>query len=292
MQEKQLDDLDLAFGDVGGIELPDFDINLVDFMPADGAEETRYTLPKVVSMPSEYVCYDNAERMAKELRLDFGQRFDAFVSGNFIFGDFIEAYMVAHNVKAKKMTISTLSLSQENVDSLVNLLQFGFVDELNLIVSVYFWGNERNVLIPYIYEKLDIGNRFQMAVAGIHTKTCQFETEGGRKIAMHGSANLRSSGNVEQFTMEENPELYDFYDEKFSLILEKYGTIRKAIRRQKLWNEITKKNFDMTQKTSQTGSDRGDKTTLKRSTKASSRRNDYKNKIKGASTRTEAGVPY
>lgn len=243
MREKQLDDLDLTFGDVGGIELPDFDINLVDFMPADEAEETRYTLPKVVSMPSEYVCYDNAERMAKELRLDFGQRFDAFVSGNFIFGDFIEAYMVAHNAKAKKMTISTLSLSQENVDSLANLLQFGFADELNLIVSVYFWGNERNVLIPYIYEKLDIDNKFQMAVAGIHTKTCQFETEGGRNIVMHGSANLRSSGNVEQFTMEENPELYDFYDEKFSLILEKYGTIHKAIRRQKLWDEITKKKF-------------------------------------------------
>lgn len=142
------------------------------------------------------------------------------------------------------MTISTLSMNQNNVDSLANLMHGGYIGELNLIISVYFWANERSSLIPYIYEKLDIDNRFQLAVAGVHTKTCQFVTDGGRKVVMHGSANLRSSGNVEQFTMEENPELYDFYDEKFNLVLAKYGTIKKAIRSNELWNTISKKMFN------------------------------------------------
>ena len=235
---------EFSFGDIGGIDIPEIDINLFNFLPADEVEETRYTLPKVVPMQSDYVCYDNAKRMAKELRLDFGQRFDAFVSGNFIFGDFIEAYLVEQVARAKKMTISTLSMSQNNVDSLANLMHGGYIGELNLIISVYFWANERSSLIPYIYEKLDIDNRFQLAVAGVHTKTCQFVTDGGRKVVMHGSANLRSSGNVEQFTMEENPELYDFYDEKFDLVLAKYSTIRKAIRSNELWNTISKKMFN------------------------------------------------
>ncbi len=244
--EDSEDELDILLGDVGGIDLPDIDIdlNLMDFLPCDEVEETRYTIPKVLAMKKDFVCYDNAVKMAKELRLDFGQRFDAFVSGNFIFGDFIEAYLVEQVCKAKTMLISTLSMSQDNVDSLANLMRGGYIDELNLVISIYFWSHERNGLIPYIYEQLDIDNRFQLAVAGIHTKTCQFETLGGRKIVMHGSSNLRSSGSMEQFTMEENPELYDFYDEKLKAIMEKYATIKKPIRRKAMWEAVYKKQFN------------------------------------------------
>jgi hypothetical protein len=217
-------------GDIGNFDLPDLDLNLVDFLPSDETEETRYTLPKVVPMKEDFVMYDNAQKMAKELRLGFG--------------DFIEAYLTTQRACAKKMTISTLSLSQNNVDSLHTLMDKGYIEELNLIISVYFWGNERRSLVPYIYKQLDIGDRFQLAVAGVHTKTVHFETLGGRKIIMHGSANLRSSGNIEQFTMEENPELYDFYDDHFSRILDKYATIRKPIRNSKAWDLFTRMTFD------------------------------------------------
>lgn len=231
---------DSLLGDIGNFELPDIDLNLVDFIPSDEIEETRYTLPKAVPMKEDFVLYGNAQKMAKELRLGFGERFDAFVSGSFIFGDFIEAYLTTQHAKATRMTISTLSMSQNNVDSLHTLMDKGYIDELNLIVSVYFWGNERSSLIPYIYKQLDMGDRFQLAVAGIHTKTVHFETLGGRKIVMHGSANLRSSGNIEQFTMEENPELYDFYDERFRGIIDKYATIRKPVRGNNAWETFTR----------------------------------------------------
>lgn len=185
-------------GDIGNFDLPDLDLNLVDFLPSDETEETRYTLPKVVPMKEDFVMYD----------------------------------------------ISTLSLSQNNVDSLHTLMDKGYIEELNLIISVYFWGNERRSLVPYIYKQLDIGDRFQLAVAGVHTKTVHFETLGGRKIIMHGSANLRSSGNIEQFTMEENPELYDFYDDHFNRIIDKYATIRKPIRNSKAWDLFTRMTFN------------------------------------------------
>lgn len=237
-------DEDIHVSDFGNIELPDLDISLFDVLSDDYNEETRYTKPKVYNIKPEYVLYDNAFKLAKELRLDFNERADVFVSGSFIFGDFIEAYVVGHQAKCKKMTISTLSLNQNNVDSLYNLLAGGYIDGLNLIVSVYFWGNEVRSLIPYIYRRLDFGNKFQLSVASIHTKTAQFETLGGRKIVIHGSANLRSSGNIEQFTIEENPELYDFYDEHFNRIVEKYATIKKPIRGKALWAELIKKKFN------------------------------------------------
>ena len=61
---------------------------------------------------------------------------------------------------------------------------------------------------------------------------------------MHGSANLRSSGNIEQFTMEENPELFDFYDQHLSRIVEKYATIRKPIRNSNAWELFNRMRFN------------------------------------------------
>lgn len=139
---------DSLLGDIGNFELPNIDLNLVDFIPSDEIEETRYTLPKAVPMKEDFVLYGNAQKMAKELRLGFGERFDAFVSGSFIFGDFIEAYLTTQHAKATRMTISTLSMSQNNVDSLHTLMDKGYIDELNLIVSVYFWATSAAASSP------------------------------------------------------------------------------------------------------------------------------------------------
>lgn len=135
-------------GDIGNFELPDIDLDLMEFLPSDETEETRYTLPKVVPMREDFVLYDNAQKMARELRLGFGERFDAFVSGSFIFGDFIEAYLTTQNACAKRMTISTLSMGQNNVDSLHTLMEKGYIEELNLIISVYFWATSEAASFP------------------------------------------------------------------------------------------------------------------------------------------------
>lgn len=234
-------DLDLDFGgvDFGGVDVNDIDLG--DFNIGEGfwEEETRYVKPSLYALKKNYIMYDNAKQLAKKLRIGENDRYDVVVNGSFIFGDFIEAFVVENNAKCKKMTISTLSLSQENIDSLENLLLWNYVDELNVIISAYFYSHYRGSLVRYMYEHLDKDNKFQLAVAGVHTKTCQFETLGGKKIVMHGSANLRSSGNIEQFTIEENEELYDFYDNAMGNILDRYATINKQIRGQELWRVIT-----------------------------------------------------
>src|SRR5690606_26500043 len=123
MKEKEntdiTDELDIDFGN---IQLPELDLDIF----ADGPDEkqrTRYMKPhRPDTWKQEDIMYDNAEKLARELTLDRGERANVIVSGSFIFGDFIEAYITHHNAKVIKMTISTLSLSQENVDSLRNLL--------------------------------------------------------------------------------------------------------------------------------------------------------------------------
>ena len=60
---------------------------------------------------------------------------------------------------------------------------------------------------------------------------------------IHGSANLRSSGSIEQFTIEENRKLFDFYDEQMKKLIDKYATIRKPVRNRNAWEAFTRKYF-------------------------------------------------
>lgn len=226
------------------INIPDMDL---DISIADNGFDNRYIKSKVAKdIPAHKLKYRNAIKLANNIKIEEGIRYDCIVAGNFIFGDFIEAFITHNNAKCLQLTISTLSLDQNNVDSLVNLMTGNYVDNLNLIISDYFYAHERGSLIPYIYDKLDVDNRFQLASASSHTKITMFETLGGKKIVMHGSANLRSSSNIEQFTIEENPGLYDFHFEYHNRIIEKYMTINKEIKRnkslrgEKLWDEIKK----------------------------------------------------
>lgn len=236
------DELDIDFGN---IQLPELDLDIFADGPEDEKQETRYMKPhRPDTWQQHEIMYDNAQKLARDLTLDRGMRANVIVAGSFIFGDFIEAYLTSHNAKAIRMTISTLSLSQENVDSLHNLMMNGYIDQLEMIISVFFFAHERRALIPYLYQKLDIDNRFQLAVCATHMKTIHFETLGGKKIVIHGSANLRSSANIEQFTIEENPALFDFYEDMSEKIIDRYKTINKPIRDSSLWDTITRKKFN------------------------------------------------
>ena len=201
----------------------------------------RYFAPKKSKEITERrLKYKYAENLAKDINFNENERYFVVIDGTFFFGDFIEAFLVKHNIHVKKMTISTLSMNKNNVDSLENLLIGGYVDELNLIISDYFYGHEKHDLIPYIYEKLDIDNKFQLSFAGTHCKLCIFETVNERYFNFHGSANLRSSSNIEQLVLEESKELYLFLNEIQSNISETYKTINKSIRGKQLWQSLEK----------------------------------------------------
>lgn len=183
------------------------------------------------------VKYKNAMQMARDIgpMNTPGQRVFAVVDGSFIFGDFIEAFLVTHNMLAKRMIISTLSLSQENIDSLKNLIIGDYLHQLDMVVSDYFYSHERHGLVNYMYEHLDADNRFQLAVCRTHTKICLIETDCGQFFTIHGSANLRSSDNIEMFEIENDRALYEFNASWHDEVIQKYQTINKAVRSIDTW---------------------------------------------------------
>lgn len=196
--------------------------------------------PKCKEIPERRLKYKYAQDLAKDIIPERGMRVFVLIDGTFVAGDFLEAWITEHNILIKELTVCTLSMNENNVDSLANIMEGGYADKLNLVVSDYFYSHERHNLVKYAYKELDKENRFQFAAAGTHCKLIMFETHAGAKVVIHGSANLRSSSNIEHFCIEESPELYDFNMEVQALILEKYKTINKSVRYNALWHQDQK----------------------------------------------------
>jgi len=226
-------------------ELTQLNKNISDFsgvsMRRQKSNSRYFSPPKQKEIPERLLKYRFAEELAGSVVPEKGMRAFVVLDGSFIAGDFFEAWIVKHNIHVKKMTISTLSMSENNVDSLANLLNARYVDELDLIVSDYFYSHERRNLIPYLYKELDKNNRFQLAAASTHCKLCLMETHIGSKVVVHGSANLRSSSNLEHLCIEENPDLFDFLLSTQVAILEKFKTINKSLRYSELWQVVAEK---------------------------------------------------
>lgn len=221
--------VDIDLGNFSDIEINiDFDIDIND----------RYCKPAMSH--SKNVKFKNASQLSKAIEIKQNERYFCIIDGSFIFGDFIEAFITDRNMQVKELTLSTLSMSQENIDSFYNLMKNGYIEKLNIIVSDFFYSHERHNLVKYMYERLDFDDKFQLSVCRTHTKICMFETEmnGGRKYVIHGSANLRSSDNIEQFMIEENSELYDFNYTFHKKIIDNFATVKKSLRGDKLFNLI------------------------------------------------------
>jgi len=191
--------------------------------------------------------YANAEKLAHDIG-DLPLNFRAFVllDGKFIYGDFLEALIVSKNWHCEELTISTLSMSRENVDSLFNLVNGGYLKQLNLIVSHYYFSTERRSLMPYIYDQLDVNDVLQVAVASVHTKIAMIRTACGKKIVIHGSANLRTSSNIEQIVIEHSPGLFDFCADVHHNIIALHKTINKPIRSKTLWQQVLQGGLENT----------------------------------------------
>ena len=218
----------------------------LDFSPAsfadggkdDGIRTCRYRMPRVYDSIGAPLMYDRARDLARAVELAPGAREFAFVSGNFIFGDIVEALTVGEGkLYPKRMSIQTLSMSAENIDSLRNVMDAcPMMESLRIVLSDYFFAHERGKdgLVPYLCDKLDTGEvDFDLAFASLHTKIISIETLGGNFVVMDGSANLRSSRNIEQFRIECDEGLYRFVEDFTDCVFCAYSVVNKDRKRPK-----------------------------------------------------------
>lgn len=237
-----------GFGDLGFDFDVDFDAFDFEGTEEDPLETCVYTRPTV--RRPQTCAWEHARDMARDLVIDNEHETFAFASGNFVFGDLIEALVDARKLTIRTLGIQTLSMSDENIDSLRNVLEMQPVERLDLVLSDYWYAHEshKTGLVPYLFEELDLdGLGLRVAFAGVHCKVVTIETLRGNHLTMHGSANLRSSGNVEQLHISPDDGLYEFCDNMTQRMLDAYDVVnqgsrkrKKSVRRAKLWQAVAR----------------------------------------------------
>lgn len=240
------------FGDVDALGMygMGYDAEGFEFVPAriEPTETAVYTRP-IVFEP-QAVCYEHAEDFARDLVIDNAHETFAFVSGNFVFGDFVEALVDMGKLSVRRMGIQTLSLNDENIDSIRNIVEWEPVERLDIVLSDYWFAHEckQGGLVDYLFEQLDVdGLDLHVAFCGTHAKVWTVETRAGNVLTVHGSANLRSSGNIEQLYISPDKGLHGFCQSTLMKMIDVYDVVnqdarkRKSVRRSKLWQAVARK---------------------------------------------------
>ena len=231
-----LDGIDFGF---------DFDMTTFVFGGADTDAIESDVWSRPVPRRPVTCAYEHAIDLARELAIDNETETFAYVSGNFVFGDLLEALVEERRLTVRSLGIQTLSMSDENIDSIRNVCEMTPVERLDLVLSDYWYAHERHRggLVGYLFDELDMeGLELRVAFAGIHAKVTTIETLRGNVLTMQGSANLRSSGNMEQLHISPDRGLYEFCDGMTRRIIEAYDVVnqdnrkrKKSIRRAELW---------------------------------------------------------
>ena len=138
---------DFQFSDFFDGDSTALDFKMSDFtMIDDNQEDKRYIKPKF-SKRVITVKYENAQKLVKGISLFPGEQIHTIVNSNFIFGDLIESLIIDKDVICEDLYISTLSMSQNNIDSLSGLVHSGRDKKLTHTIANYFYSNEKNKLM-------------------------------------------------------------------------------------------------------------------------------------------------
>lgn len=193
-----------------------FDFSSLDFtIPAFNPGDEARQINRLSAVP---VSDENAEALARHI--DWQHDYIALVSGAFVFGDFLELLLYVHDLRPTAVYVATLGMSENNMDSIVNMTDYLGAERVNLIVSHYFEGVERHKLFPRMEQEFS-GRPIDIAVLQSHCKICLIRSPKG-DAAICGSANLSSSNNVENFILLHDPATIDYLQARLDNVMERF----------------------------------------------------------------------
>lgn len=144
------------------------------------------------------------------------------MNGNCQFVDYISEFIKAIKTPVKEIYLTTLSLNDHSFDSLDEILPD---IEKNILVSSYFLATDKANTLPKRKEDGRLEG-YNIGFFRNHTKMVLIKTETDYYL-FTGSANLRSSGTIEQFTIFNSKELYNFNKSWISELINKYNFKKK-----------------------------------------------------------------
>lgn len=156
----------------------------------------------------QFIRPENALALIPHLPISAADRTHAVLRGDFVLCDIIPAIIVARG-HCPHLRIATLGMSLANADALACLVESGAVHRLTLLVSLYFAKVDAATVFRAVATRLE--KVALLVVARNHAKVICLPTTAGDHFVIEGSANLRSSDNVEQIAVTNDPDTHGFH---------------------------------------------------------------------------------
>lgn len=150
---------------------------------------------------------ENARPIVDELPED-GERLHCILRGDFVLCDLIPL-ILAKRGACTHLRVATLGLSTANAETLANLKAAGLVGEITLVASHYFQQVDKTTTFRQVSAILE--GKARVVVCRSHAKVILLPTTSGDHLVIEGSANLRSSDNLEQMLMLNCQATHDFH---------------------------------------------------------------------------------
>jgi len=138
-----------------------------------------------------------------------GESLHAIMTGRYDLTDLLDA-MFGKLGRVAEMRIATLSFNQNNVRQIGGWIggKTPLVGRVTVLCSLFFQDHN-----PETYEALrqSLRKGDRLAATRNHCKVVTLRFESGERMAMEGSANLRTNGNREQFALYNDAVLHDWH---------------------------------------------------------------------------------
>jgi len=165
----------------------------------------------------EYIKPINAEIIQNYIPKK-GENVFFLMNGNCQFVDFISEFIKCLKSPVEEIWLTTLSLNRHTFDTLDKILP---KITKNILVSSYFLATDSDQILFKLKEENRLKN-YQIGFFRNHTKMVLIKS-GENCFLFTGSANLRSSGTIEQFSIYNNEKLYNFNQNWISELIAKYN---------------------------------------------------------------------
>lgn len=146
---------------------------------------------------------ENAECVLPHLP-EQGDHLHAILRGDFVLADLIPV-IIAHRGALTALHIATLGLSTANAEMLTRLKAQSLAPSITIVCSHYFQQVDKTTVFREVSARLD--GKARLIVTRNHAKVICLPTVAGENFVIEGSANLRSSDNLEQITIFNDAEL-------------------------------------------------------------------------------------
>ena len=122
---------------------------------------------------------------------------------------------------AHDVHIATLGLSTANAVTLAELKESGRIRSLTIVCSHYFQQVDIATTFREVAARLDGVAR--IVIERSHAKVVCLPTAAGDHYVLEGSANIRSSDNLEQMTIFNDAEVLEFHRGWMDQLAERHG---------------------------------------------------------------------